>query len=86
MILDGRLRATFGRTRPPSKTAGGPDPFKGLAALKESLRRWWDLNQEFPGEGRTKESDGGLPRVGTSDSVRALCVTLLTGKPKWHSS
>jgi hypothetical protein len=29
-------------------------------ALKDSLRRWWDPNQELPGEGRTKEYESVL--------------------------
>jgi hypothetical protein len=38
-----------GRSHPPSKTAG---EFglrkKPKETLKDSLRRWWDLNQELP--------------------------------------
>src|SRR6202790_3603545 len=41
----------------------------------QGLRRWWDPNREFPGEGRTKEYEG------TRGWVRAAafvpCVTLL---------
>jgi hypothetical protein len=31
------------------------DRRRAIDALKDSLRRWWDLNQDLPGEGRTDE-------------------------------
>jgi hypothetical protein len=37
-----------GISHPPSKTAGEFGVSKPIEALKDSLRRWWDLNQELP--------------------------------------
>src|SRR6266404_9809063 len=47
-------------------------PQASSGALKDSLRRWWDPNQEIPGEGRT-EYDGVLKRVGRCGGAPALC-------------
>jgi len=63
-----------GRMRSPSKTAGGPGSFKEPGPLKIGLRRWWDPNQEFPGEGRTARVRRRARRVGRSDGVLAWCV------------
>src|ERR1022692_763929 len=62
-----------GRMRSPSKTAGGPGSFEELGPLKIGLRRWWDPNQEFPGEGRTARVRRRTRRVGRSDGALALC-------------
>jgi large subunit ribosomal protein L1 len=53
--------------------------------LKDRLRRWWDPNQEFPGEGRTEESTTAYSRVGRSDGVLLVCDASFRG-PIWHSS
>ncbi len=43
------------------------------------LRRWWDPNQEFPGNGRTARVLT-CSREGRSGGALALSVTLLTGR------
>ena len=68
-VIDGGCVRLRGRTQPPSKTAGGLEFHGKLGALKDSLRRWWDPNQESPGEGRTNEYESAQGWVGAAALV-----------------
>src|ERR1700692_2144918 len=54
-------------------------PREPESLVKKNLRRWWDPNQEFPGEGRTKECEGVLQRVGRAAAFYLVCDASFRG-------